>query len=444
MKNLKIICMVVGVACLPSFSFGQAENYITLDFEIFTLGEQPDLTLFPPDVFDDPVSEEFIRSLLRFTPASNTDDNGVVVIDDSFDPPNPLSGKSLLIYDRNSNGPTHFRFPFYWGPPDTPAEATNGSEVGVVFDFQRAWAVDAADTDTGIHVALGRVGDPLNNSDFRPFELRILNNGNLVLDSLEGTQTIGRYDVTSANRLAIMANSHDADDTLTYNHDLFSDRDIDDEVLFNSLHVWLNGEKLGEYDFHVTPGGPGINFTQEEFDLGQIAFYQDTGRQGGIVIDNLSIGGSEEDDDDGDNGGNGGGPGPTTKLINISARAFVGTGAEVLIGGFIIGGDGEQEVLVQARGPELVNDGIANALADPVLTVTNATTGEVLMENDNWEDDVGQRQRVIDAWGGSPNMAAGSLSSAAYLNLDPGNYTGKVEGKNGTTGVALVEVYEID
>ena len=129
-------------------------------------------------------------------------------------------------------------------------------------------------------------------------------------------------------------------------------------------------------------------------------------------------------------------------LVNISTRAAVGTGDEVMIGGFIIR-NGPKRVLVQAQGPELATGAnpIANALADPMLTVTNSD-GMELMGNDNWEDIQGQD--IIDAWGGSPNLAAGSLSAAAILTLNPGSYTAIVRGKNETTGVALVEVYDLD
>ena len=132
------------------------------------------------------------------------------------------------------------------------------------------------------------------------------------------------------------------------------------------------------------------------------------------------------------------------KSVNLSTRALVESGDDVMIGGFIIE-DGARQVLIQARGPELVNYGISNVLADPVLTVTNTTDAVNHMEimvNDNWEDS--QRQLVFDLWGGNPNLAAGGLSAAAVLTLDPGNYTAKVEGKNGTSGVALVEIYGID
>ncbi len=110
-----------------------------------------------------------------------------------------------------------------------------------------------------------------------------------------------------------------------------------------------------------------------------------------------------------------------------------------MIAGFIIE-DGVRQMLIQAVGPELANSGISNVLADPILTVINTTDPANLVElmvNHNWEDSQGQL--VSDLWGGSPPLTAGSLSSAALLTLNPGNYTAKVEGKNGTTRVAIVE-----
>ena len=128
------------------------------------------------------------------------------------------------------------------------------------------------------------------------------------------------------------------------------------------------------------------------------------------------------------------------KLINISTRTEVGTADEVMIAGFIIR-EGAQQVLIQVVGPELTNAGLTGVLADPVLTLLDATQ-TVLMTNDDWEDSQGQLVR--DLWGGNPPMAAGSASSALVIDLEAGSYTARVEGKNATTGIALVEVYEID
>ena len=116
------------------------------------------------------------------------------------------------------------------------------------------------------------------------------------------------------------------------------------------------------------------------------------------------------------------------KLVNLSTRALVGTGEEVMIGGFIVQG-GTRQVLIQAVGPELADRGISNALADPVLTVIQTSEGEPprtklnppieLMVNDNWEDS--QRQLVFVLWGGNPTLTEGSLSAAAVLALEPGS-----------------------
>ena len=131
------------------------------------------------------------------------------------------------------------------------------------------------------------------------------------------------------------------------------------------------------------------------------------------------------------------------KLVNISTRALVETGDEVMIGGFIIA-DSPKTVLVQARGTELANDdpSLTDLLADPVLSIISNDTGEELMANDNWEDSQGQD--ITEAWNGSPNLMTGSLSAAAIITLDPGNYTAIVRGKNATAGLAQVEVYDLD
>ena len=128
------------------------------------------------------------------------------------------------------------------------------------------------------------------------------------------------------------------------------------------------------------------------------------------------------------------------KLVNISTRGAVGTGDNVLIGGFVIGTD-TQQVYISATGPELANSGITGFLVDPVLTITNITTGEETV-NDNWEDTQGQL--ITDLWGGAPPLAAGSLSAGIVMTLNTGSYTAKISGAGDTTGTAIIEVFEID
>ena len=129
-------------------------------------------------------------------------------------------------------------------------------------------------------------------------------------------------------------------------------------------------------------------------------------------------------------------PGATSMVANLSTRGFVGTGDNVMIGGFIIQ-DGESAiVVVRAVGPTLSSANIANPLLDPTLELFDAN-GTSLDFNDNWKD--GQPQAVS----ATQLAPTDDRESAIAAFLPPGHYTAVVRGKADTTGVALVEVYRI-
>ncbi|HEY2103350.1 MAG TPA: CSLREA domain-containing protein [Chthoniobacterales bacterium] len=126
-----------------------------------------------------------------------------------------------------------------------------------------------------------------------------------------------------------------------------------------------------------------------------------------------------------------------SKLINISTRGFVDTGNNVMIGGFIIGGaGGSAKVVVRAIGASLLQFGIQNALADPTLTLFDGN-GTQIGFNDNWKD---TQQADIQATGHAPTN---DFESAIFMTLSAGNYTAIVRGKNSSTGVGLVEVFDV-
>ncbi len=131
-------------------------------------------------------------------------------------------------------------------------------------------------------------------------------------------------------------------------------------------------------------------------------------------------------------------------LANISTRAVVGTSDAALIGGFIVRGDAPKRVVVRALGPSLSVNGVPvpGALQDPTLEVHDGT-GAMIASNDNWQDDPNS-QAVIDA-----GVAPTKPNESAILLTLPSNssglgYTAVVQGAGGTTGVGLVEVYDID
>jgi hypothetical protein len=126
-----------------------------------------------------------------------------------------------------------------------------------------------------------------------------------------------------------------------------------------------------------------------------------------------------------------------SQLVNISTRGLVRTGSQVVIGGFILGGDsGEARVLLRAIGPSLNTAGITNALANPTLELRDSN-GVLLQSNDNWKD---SQQTAIEATGLAPQS---DLEATILTTLLPGSYTTIAAGRDGMTGVGLIEVYNL-
>jgi len=121
------------------------------------------------------------------------------------------------------------------------------------------------------------------------------------------------------------------------------------------------------------------------------------------------------------------------------------TGDNILIGGFIISGNDPKKVLLRAIGPSIASGGnpVPGRMADPTLEL-HASDGSLITSNDNWkiDDKTGQSQQAaIEATGLAPTD---DRESAILRVLPPGVYTGVLTGKNNSTGIALVEVYDLD
>lgn len=126
------------------------------------------------------------------------------------------------------------------------------------------------------------------------------------------------------------------------------------------------------------------------------------------------------------------------KILNVSARAFVQDGDNVLIGGFIVGGSSllNNLVVIRAIGPSLSQAGVTAPLPDPTLELRDAS-GALIAANDNWED---SQKAAILASGLAP---ADSHESVILTQLPEGAYTAVVRSADATTGIALVEIYNV-
>jgi sugar lactone lactonase YvrE len=149
---------------------------------------------------------------------------------------------------------------------------------------------------------------------------------------------------------------------------------------------------------------------------------------------------------------------PTNRLVNISARALVGTSANVLIGGFVIGGTADETVLIRGSGPALAAFGLSGTLAAPVLTLLNSA-GAIIATNAGWGNPCTLGSGAVPSGPGATtveaatpsvftkvgafSLATDSADSAMVITLPPGIYTAEVSGANGGTGIGLVEIYEV-
>ncbi len=131
--------------------------------------------------------------------------------------------------------------------------------------------------------------------------------------------------------------------------------------------------------------------------------------------------------------------GAGTRFLNLSARNFVGVGDNILIVGFVISGNSPKTVLIRAAGPSLAQFGVGNVIANPRLQVFRDSA--VLAENDDWGGGSGLSAAFLQA--GAFSFPVGSRDAALLLQLQPGSYTAQVSGVNNSTGVGLVELYEI-
>ena len=132
-----------------------------------------------------------------------------------------------------------------------------------------------------------------------------------------------------------------------------------------------------------------------------------------------------------------------TRIVNISTRAQVGTGGQIMIPGFSVQGTGNEKLLVRADGPSLLQFTLYGALLQPSLSVLDSS-GSVIASNVAWGTAANPALIASDAASvGAFAYATGSADSAQVVELPAGSYTMQVAGVNNTTGVALAEIYEV-
>jgi hypothetical protein len=137
-----------------------------------------------------------------------------------------------------------------------------------------------------------------------------------------------------------------------------------------------------------------------------------------------------------------------SRLSNISNRGFVGTGGNIMIPGFVVSSEGAKTLLIRAVGPGLSRFGVNSVLTDPQLTIyfrpLSGGTDTPILTQDNWSDNPDAAHTAsVAAQVFAFSLTAGSKDAAFVVTLQPGIYTVQASGVNNTTGVGLVEIYEV-
>lgn len=127
----------------------------------------------------------------------------------------------------------------------------------------------------------------------------------------------------------------------------------------------------------------------------------------------------------------------TATLVNISTRLNILTGDNVLDGGFIVVGSGSKRVLIRGLGPSLAAAGLSGTLTDPIIELHSGASDQIIAENDNWKNN---QQAEIEATGLDPSNDS---EAALITTLTAGAYTVIERGKQDTTGVGLLEIYDL-
>ena len=143
---------------------------------------------------------------------------------------------------------------------------------------------------------------------------------------------------------------------------------------------------------------------------------------------------------------------PASRLVNLAARAYVGTGANILIGGFVVAGTTSETVIIRGVGPGLAQFSLTGLLSNPVLSVFDQA-GNQIAQDAGWQNPVtssgaAAENATAGQFAGLHAFAleAGSADSAIVLTLAPGNYTAELSGAEGSAapaGIGLVEIYEL-
>lgn len=280
---------------------------------------------------------------------------------------------------------------------------------------------------SGIHAFSSNDCDIINNTAY--MNGHVVNYTDIHGNTTDRVRVLNNVVFTRPGR---PANSNNRNTQLTTDHNLYYNHANTPIVGPNDRtgdprFVRLPTETNPRGDFRLRPGSPARNTASATF-----APANDLSSTARPIGEAPDLGAYEMPSISGNSSG-------SAQIVNLSTRSFVGTGGSVQIAGLVIGGSGKKRVLIRGSGPAIAELGVPGTVADPTMEING--TGAPLV-NDDW-DGLPTTAALAQSLGAFP-FRAGSKDAVRIEELGPGGYTAKIEGRNGGTGIALVEVYDAD
>lgn len=248
-----------------------------------------------------------------------------------------------------------------------------------------------------------------------------------VISANEGTHTVTQASANVEGEVPASPGDGVADDTRTDGVLITWTDNSDFELGFiiertvRAQEAWLEMARVpaDTTSYLDTDAEPGVAYTY------RVSAYNDEGISGSVLIDSNGVV-------------------ARSRLVNLSTRAYVGTGDDLLISGFGVSGSGTIQLMARGVGPKLIENNVVNPLPDPSMRVHSYSIGSEIAQNNDWSEALSESELIdFEESTGAFDLSSSSKESVIVREYSAGLYASLLSDKEGDVGVALLEIYEI-
>ena len=248
-----------------------------------------------------------------------------------------------------------------------------------------------------------------------------------VISANEGTHTVTQASANVEGEVPASPGDGVADDTrkdgilITWTDNSDFELGFIIERTVRAQEAWLEMARVpaDTTSYLDTDAEPGVAYTY------RVSAYNDEGISGSVLIDSNGVV-------------------ARSRLVNLSTRAYVGTGDDLLISGFGVSGSGTIQLMARGVGPKLIENNVVNPLPDPSMRVHSYSIGSEIAQNNDWSEALSESELIdFEESTGAFDLSSSSKESVIVREYSAGLYASLLSDKEGDVGVALLEIYEI-